>query len=252
MHPAIKKRTFALVVQSAVTFAFLRKKKPIADPVKEDEYTEQEQMRASLPIGLATMLAFGCGAMNHPVKEEEQYIPEYLRKIPDDSNDSTYLVVEENVGSYTVIAIEEEPEIPVLTEALYIKPVESYFNLKFASLTRTILFNPEWSNKPNFTAMLEDHELIADIAMGEQVRCCDYEGCRIIVTGTALGPVIVFQHDVRDTMNLSCTGRDIVSQFFPITETISEEKAKYLLGEVCEHNVNISHHCDVFISKIAA
>jgi hypothetical protein len=252
MHPAIKKRSFSLVMQSIVTFAFLKSTQPSSQPKEEATVPEQEQPTSSLPLNMATMLAFACGAMNFPVKAEESFVPEYLRKAPETINDIGNLKVVEDDTSWTITGIVEEPEIPVLTEAIYIKPVESYFNLKFASIIRTILFNQEWATKPNFAAMLEDPELISDIEYGEQVRCCDYEGRRMIITGTALGPVIVYQHDVRDVMNLSCTGRSIISQFFPITETVSEETAKYLLGEVCEHHVNISHHCDVFIDKMAA
>lgn len=82
------------------------------------------------------------------------------------------------------------------------KEITDFFNRRWSEITDTLEYNHEWERKsrnpatPNAT-VLDDailHPDFLNLKPGRVVRSMDDNGRRLIVTGTRLGPLIVWWH----------------------------------------------------------
>lgn len=99
--------------------------------------------------------------------------------------------------------------LPVIDETGYVKVVkapasamaadllnreQTFFEKKFHCITKELKFNSKWcSEKDHFGYLQNDKAVINGVKTGHQARCIDPNGRKLIITGTPLGPVVIFQ-----------------------------------------------------------
>lgn len=71
---------------------------------------------------------------------------------------------------------------------------ESYFEQRFGQVVQQTAFNPSWKNaEGNICAMIDDIEVTESTPVGTITKCVDDDGRWILIVGTGLGNVVVYQ-----------------------------------------------------------
>lgn len=150
--------------------------------------------------------------------------------------------------SVEVVCAKEEPVIEasprrMMADAFDQKKSLPFFERKYAAITDVIPFNPSWSEESEtFKHLLTDIEVVQEVLPGQQVKCCDDLGRRMIITGTALGAVVIYQRFAENSNVIYYNARDVLKSFNFIQShngEMTEQQLEYMLGSCEEENTNI-------------
>ena len=107
------------------------------------------------------------------------------------------------------------------------------FNTKWMAAT-PVEFNVKWKNSTGYLDQGVKHELAA----GEQERCVDDMGRRVLLTGTPLGTVVVFQRYTNDDSVYVLNQPSALRAFTTTDSRMSEDEMwSYVGGEFGAMNI---------------
>lgn len=149
------------------------------------------------------------------------------------------------------VVVETPSVIRTMADAFEQKHHTSFFERKFAAITDAIPFDPAWSTDSDvFQHMLTDPFVVQCIAPGAQAKCCDDLGRRMIITGTALGAVVVFQRHAGNNDIIAYNARDVFKQigFIKSNGDLVEAQIEDILGSVDdESDTNIGNKVQLLL-----
>lgn len=110
------------------------------------------------------------------------------------------------VGAAIVAAAAEPVEAPQVQVTMADEMNQRHravFDQKFNSIRQVVPFKPGWMGaEGSLDSMLSDETLRSYVGVGKQARTLDIQGRKVIVTGTPMGPVLVYQATL-DTLALN-------------------------------------------------
>lgn len=147
------------------------------------------------------------------------------------------------------------PPVRTMADAFEKKATVSFFDRKFVAITAAIAFNPAWANGTDYYDNLPyDIDVIQNVMPGQLAKCCDDHGRRMIIIGTQLGPVVVFQRYSDGTDTVVFNARPIMTRsnlIRPGSTRLSDQEVEAILGSVDDDGtLNISARVDAIVNEV--